>query len=774
MDRDLAQALNRLDQKAIRCVQRAAELSEQREDGYLGVEHLAFALLEDPEVVARIRGAGLDPELARQIATDALRPRFRVRDPGGLPCTPRLFTILAKTAPRIAERHGAVLVSSVHILAALLGDEETPLVQALVDRGVDLQRIRRLVEPPPSPPLNIPSPLSRWCDDLTARAERDELPPLVGRVPELDALIRILLTPAGLDCSNPLLTGEPGVGKTAVVYGLTQRIAMGLVPDPLKNVRIVELDMNAMLAGTMFRGTFEDRLKETINFALTPQAGARVVLFIDEIHHIIGAGRADGINTDAAEILLRPLGRGDLRIIGATTTDQYLTHFKEGPIGRRFMKVEVTEPNATMTKEILRGVRVYLEQRFRDHGMEVRITDEAIDEAVDLASRYLLSERCPAKPRRWLIEAAKHSALEGRCDVSPKDVVTVVAAHTGIPEDVIFRRPRWTPAAWETALKQEIRGQDECVHRVTYSILHALGPLRSDQTKPLAVFLFAGPTGVGKTELAKALCRLMFKDEKRLLRFDMSEYVGPGAVQRLIGPPRGIQGAGRGELTDRVRGQPYAIILLDEFEKADPEVRRLFLQVFDEGWLADGVGNKVYFQDAIIILTSNLGADQYEGVLHRYSRDVVGFPTGANDPDAEDRFFSEVRKAFDEAVRANLSPELANRITALCIFSPLTKGTLIEIAQLWFEQLAERFAHLGKTLIWDREVVECLVARSFDRRKGAREIRRAFDWFVAEQLSPRLYEGSQFRVTLTRGGRAEHAQLVVEVDAGMQPAVTGE
>jgi ATP-dependent Clp protease ATP-binding subunit ClpA len=759
MNDELSQAVQKLGPRAQEALEIA--LKKATAHGFLGVEHLVLGLLEIPELVQRIQNAGVDSAKLVSVAQGLLQElQIRINlGPGEVPpCSLRVAKLLCENAPRIAKRRGHMFVEPDDILIAVLQEEGIPLVERLQENINVPQFLERLEYAGP-PPLTIPEPVRSWCHDLTARAQCGELIPLIDREREIEQVIRILLTPMGP--ANPVLVGEAGVGKTAIVEGLAQRIVAGK-DQALRDMRIVQVDMNAMLAGTFLRGTFEANLKMTIEFAKRRPGAPKIVLFIDELHSIVGAGRALGVPADAAQVLLGPLSRGEIQVIGTTTIEQYEEYIAQDPaLNRRFAMVKVEEPNLEETREILRSLRPTIEGRFRTHGMEVHFTDPAIDAALDFSQRYLLSQRLPDKPLRWVVAAGVRCHREGKDTVTPEDVRAVVSETTGIPEDILFRSTGWTPEYWIRVLRARVLGQDHVINEVAHRVLANLGPLRADKHKPIAVFLFAGPTGVGKTELAKALTELLFGDEERMVRLDMSEFHGEGGVQRLIGPPRGIVGAGRGELTDRVRYHPYTVVLLDEFEKADPLVRALFLQVFDEGWLADGLGRRVYFTDTIIIATTNLGAEEY---LKRAARRPSGFspPELLFSQEAD-----EAERIFKRAIEEKFPPELVNRFSAICIFHPLSRQTLEEIARLELERLKERLHRAtGKNLSYSPEAVALLAQHGLDPRFGARALKRALEQLEAYELGPCLSEADSFRIEIVEEGGQQKLTVVREEEVG--------
>jgi ATP-dependent Clp protease ATP-binding subunit ClpC len=494
-------------------------------------------------------------------------------------------------------------------------------------------------------------------------------------------------------------------------------------------VRIVQVNMNTMVAGTIWRGMFEANLDRTIRFA--KQYRDRVILFIDELHMIVGAGQG------ADQILLEPLGRGEIRLIGATTSEQYRQYIeaRDSALARRFRAIPVPEPSLGETRQMLNQLCPKLEQY-----SGVQISSEAREKALELSRFYLRARHLPDKPISWLKEAISLAVHQQRQTVLADDVVTIVSEQTGIPPDIIFRNAHGRLSHMEQVLRKRVIGQDHVIAQVARRIRLNLGPLRENLNRPLGVFLFLGPSGVGKTELAKALAEFLFGDEGRMIRLDMSEYTSGVTTHQLIGPPPGIVGCDRGgRLTNAIRAQPYTIVLLDEFEKAHPDIRNLFLQVFDEGWLTDGLGRKVYFTDAILIATSNLASEKYRLLQSR---------PGFRSMRGEDLDFQEVRKEVERSLveEGLLPPELKNRFDLICIFDPLSEEVLRQIAQKFLDDLAEELQRWGKTLLYDNGVTQFLARQGYDPLLGARELKRLFTQSVREQVAEVLDQGSVFRV----------------------------
>ena len=576
--------------------------------------------------------------------------------------------------------------------------------------------------------------LDQYSRDLTELAAAGKIDPVVGRSREIRRAVQIL---SRRSKNNPVLIGEPGVGKTAVAEGLALAISRGQGCGELKNKRLVSLDLPALLAGTKYRGDFEERVKSVLRDV---RRAGDVILFVDELHTIIGAGSAEGA-IDAANILKPALGRGEVQIIGATTPEEYRRHIEKDPaLERRFQPVRIEEPDREGTLAMLKSLRPALEQHHR-----VRIGDEALCAAHDLSVRYL-SERClPDKAIDLLDEAAASVHLDGgRPLVDAEAVARVLSLWTDIPVDGLTEDESARLRDLEQALHRRIVGQDEAVSAVARAIRRGRMGLR-DARRPLGCFLFLGPSGVGKTELCRALAATVYGDEKAMLRLDMSEYMEKHAVSRLIGSPPGYVGYGEGgQLTEPVRRRPWSVVLFDEIEKAHEDVWSILLQIMDDGHLTDAAGRKVDFRNTLIVMTSNIGA---RAVNER--RPPLGF---AGSESAEDT----VKRQVTAELKRTFRPEFLNRIDETLIFRRLDDGEMLAVARLLAGQLEERFRALGVTLTVTEEALALIARRGCDEKSGARPLRRLLQREIEDPaaellLGGALPEGASLRADAENG-----------------------
>ncbi len=590
--------------------------------------------------------------------------------------------------------------------------------------------------------------LDQYSRDLTLLAANGGIDPVVGRDQEIGRVIQIL---SRRTKNNPILVGEPGVGKTAVAEGLAWRVACGDVPEELRSRRIVSLDMASMLAGTKYRGDFEDRVKCVLRDV---ERAGDVIIFIDEIHTIVGAGSAEGA-LDAANILKPALSRGEIQVIGATTPDEYRKHIeKDAALERRFQPVNVPEPDAASCVEMLYALLPKLE---RHHNLA--IADAAVRAAVRLSSRYICDRRLPDKAVDLLDEASASVRLRSgpRSPVTEGDVAQIVSEWTGVPVSAITQSEADRLMQLEQVLHRRVIGQDEAVSAVAKAIRRGRAGL-SDPGRPIGSFLFLGPTGVGKTELCRALAEAVYGDEGALIRFDMSEYMEKHAVSKLIGSPPGYVGYGEGgQLTERVRRSPWSVVLFDEIEKAHPDVYNLLLQIMDDGRLTDSAGRKADFRSTIVVMTSNVGARAMTD-----ERPALGF-TGEGGQDG-------MREAVMRELKDTFRPEFLGRVDGTIFFRRLSLDDVRRIASGMTECFVERLAGLGISLTVSGEALSLLAEHGYDPASGARPLRRTIASELEDPLADALLSGALHQgdsVTAVASGGA----LVLEKSgAGVLPA----
>ncbi len=793
----MADKMERFTQRARRVLSLAHEEAERLHHNYIGTEHLLLGLIrEEGGVAGRVlRELGLDPARVKEMVE---RLTGRGRHTGGrIELAPATEKVLQDAIDQAREM-GHHYIGTEHILLGMVDQAEGVGLDVLKHLGITPEQVRRqtkriLQESPTrrvsrkgaarkrEPAAKTPL-VDQLATDLTTLAEEDKLDPVIGREMEIERVIQIL---ARRTKNNPALIGEPGVGKTAIVEGLAQRIIAGETPGPLIGKRVLQLDVGSLVAGTMYRGQFEERLKRVIDELKASDA----ILFIDEVHMLVGAGSA-GSSVDAANILKPALSRGELQVIGATTLDEYRKHIEsDAALERRFQPVMVEEPSIEETIDILRGVRGPYEEHHK-----LLITDEALESAAHLSARYVTDRFLPDKAIDLIDESAsrvrmyksdeavslreiikelrqvrenynqavdqnqadqaqtfadQESELEERLEqlqsawdrsesgtrVTQEDIAEVVSMWTGVPLMTLAEAESERLLNMEQALHERIVGQDEAITAIAKAVRRSRAGLK-DPSRPIGSFIFLGPTGVGKTELTKALAEFMFGSEEALVQIDMSELMERHAVSRLVGAPPGYVGYDdAGQLTEAIRRRPYSIIVFDEVEKAHPEAHNMLLQIMEEGQLSDARGRKVDFRNAIIVMTSNVGAD----MIRRQTN--LGFDLPA-DEDTEERLaYDEMHKKLTEALKKVFRPEFLNRVDSIMVFHALTKEQITEIVDLEIEKVSERLKEHEIELVTSEQARQKLADLGYDPEMGARPLRREIQNRVEDQLSDSLLAG---------------------------------
>ena len=781
--------------KAKKVIEIANDISIELGHKYIGTEHILYGLVKEEEGIAGkvLLNKGITEDKIIKKTEEMLGKGKQIKESMGF--TPRSKKVL-ENAFLEAKRVGYNFIGTEHLLLAILKEEDCIAIKIITELNIEISKIyteiARVINEEENQDINkeitrgkgsfaLTPTLNQFGEDITLKAEEGKYDNIIGREQEIERIIQIL---SRRTKNNPCLIGEPGVGKTAIIEGLAEKIVNGDVPEILKEKRIVNVDISGMVAGAKYRGDFEERIKKALNEV---KKVGDVILFIDEVHTIVGAGAAEGA-IDAANILKPLLARGEIQLIGATTIEEYRKYIeKDSALERRFSPVNVEQPSEKETIEILKGIR----DKYEAHH-NVKITDEAIEIAVKLSSRYITDRFLPDKAIDLIDESASQvrmkiynepdeiKMLQEKIDIIMKEkeeaiynqefekaatirdeekelkdrlekslnlwrkkktkdiieitednITEVISKWTGIPVQKLSQDDNEKLKNLEEKLHERIIGQDEAVKAVAKAIRRGRVGLK-DPKRPIGSFLFLGPTGVGKTELSKAISEILFENENAMIRLDMSEYMESHSVSKLIGSPPGYIGFDNGgQLTEKIRRKPYSVILFDEIEKAHPDVMNLLLQILEDGRLTDSQGREVNFKNTVIIMTSNLGA------RHITEKKTLGF----GETSKENEEYEEIKKEVIKELKRELRPEFINRIDEIIVFHKLNDEDMKKIAQIMLKQVENRLKEQKFLIEIDESVASLIIDKGIDKTFGARPLRRTIQNLIEDKISEEILDG---------------------------------
>ncbi len=800
--------------RAQKALEIANNIAQELGHSYIGTEHILYGLTEEGAGVAArvLESQGINSEDVKSKIEELIGVEEPTEETLGF--TPRTKRIIENSYIE-ARKLGYNYIGTEHLLIGIIKEGDSVAVRILLDLNVNIPKlyneIIKVLNEDESikddentsgksvsrrGSYNSTQTLNQFSDDLTKKAEEGKLDPVVGRNEEIERVIQIL---SRRTKNNPCLIGEPGVGKTAIIEGLAQRIITGDVPEILKNKRVVSLDISGMVAGAKYRGDFEERIKKALGEV---KKAGDIILFIDEIHTIVGAGAAEGA-IDAANILKPMLARGELQLIGATTLNEYRKYIeKDAALERRFSPVNVKEPSEKDTIKILKGIR----DKYEAHH-NVKITDEAIEAAVNLSVRYINDRFLPDKAIDLIDEAASKARLKTYTEpdslknlqeeletitkdkeeavrnqkfekaaslrdkekelktkfeeetkkwknkntksvtnITEENIADVISSWTGIPTKKLTEDENKRLKNLEKNLHERVVGQNEAVEAVAKAIRRGRVGLK-DPNRPIGSFLFLGPTGVGKTELSKALAEVLFGDENAMIRLDMSEYMEAHSVSKLIGSPPGYVGFEEGgQLTEKIRRKPYAVILFDEIEKAHPDVMNMLLQILEDGRLTDSTGRTVNFKNTVIIMTSNLGARLIT------DKKTLGFANNEDKKEDGNKEYEETKKEVMDVLKKELRPEFINRIDEIIVFHKLNDDEISSIIDIMLKQVVERLKAQKIEIELDESVKKLIAEKGIDKNFGARPLRRTIQNLLEDRLAEEIIDGKLNKGKVTKIG----------------------